>query len=68
MTHDLENVELTLEMKCPRCQGLGAPDGDLRYPCRNCAGRGYVPTDFGNKVIELVRHNFKSLLQDSLRE
>ena len=48
-----------LEVVCPRCRGKGSVP--LGYPdprCSNCGGSGYIPTEFGQRVLELVRHNF----------
>jgi len=49
-----------LETACPECESdadyNGNPCGSWR-PCGYCGGARYVPTDFGEKVLALIRHN-----------
>jgi DnaJ-class molecular chaperone len=58
--------EIELETVCLCCHGTGGPEykGDS-YRCKNCDGAGYVPTEFGKKVLAVVQHNFKPMLQDA---
>lgn len=53
-----------LETVCPRCEGdseyNGNPCGPWR-PCGVCGGTGHLPTEFGEKVLRLIRHNFPQL-------
>ena len=49
-----------LETKCAHCDGRGKrTDASLDddYDCEKCNGSGFVPTRFGMRVLELVRHN-----------
>jgi hypothetical protein len=50
-TPDLERVR-------PICNDRrGSTDSQNRYfPCNSCNGAGHVPTDFGEKVLALMRH------------
>jgi DnaJ-class molecular chaperone len=56
-----------LENLCDTCGGEGFgrhechPD---RLRCSDCNGAGYVPTELGEKVLDLMRHNFRPMLQD----
>ena len=49
-----------LETLCPECNGdtdyNGNPSGPWR-PCGSCDGAGYIPTEFGERVLALIRHN-----------
>ena len=49
-----------LETICPECEA----DGDYNdnacgpwCPCGSCGGAGHIPTEFGEKVLALIRHN-----------
>jgi DnaJ-class molecular chaperone len=55
-----------LERLCPRCRGQGG-DTELGcwYSCGECNGAGYIPTEYGKKVLALMRHNFKPTLRDA---
>jgi DnaJ-class molecular chaperone len=60
--------KVELEELCDRCDGEGRYRGE--YPaewrrCDHCNGAGFVPTEFGEKVLTLMRHNFKPMLQDA---
>jgi hypothetical protein len=51
-----------LETGCPCCKGNpeynGNPCGPWR-PCGTCDGVGYIPTEFGEKELALVRRNLR---------
>ena len=56
-----------LECVCWCCAGKGGEqeEGTGRWRrCDACNGSGYAPTEFGERVLELMRHNFKPMLQD----
>jgi hypothetical protein len=55
-----------LETPCNACDGEGQyrKEGEWRR-CRRCDGAGYIPTDLGIKVLDLMRHNFRPMLQDA---
>jgi DnaJ-class molecular chaperone len=56
-----------LETMCRNCNGTGdvSPFGHLE-DCVKCSGTGYVPTDLGAKILDLVRHNLRSILLEKL--
>ncbi len=53
-----------LEAICPSCKGEGRfsdnPPHDFT-DCFKCDGAGYVPTESGKKVLNLMRHNFRTM-------
>ena len=53
----------TLEIPCERCGGDGQWGGAR---CSRCQGSGYEMTDLGKKVLDLLRHQFRPMLQDEL--
>jgi DnaJ-class molecular chaperone len=58
-------VSIELEERCLECGGDGkeySREGLTR--CGACSGSGFAPTAFGEKLIQLMRHNIQSLLQD----
>jgi hypothetical protein len=57
-----------LETKCPECDGSGgeyAYDEEKWWPCHHCRGAGNVPTPDGERVLALMRHNFRWMLKDA---
>lgn len=54
-----------LETKCTSCLGTGtywqdsSPD---QLVCELCDGAGLVPTEQGEKILELLRHNIRPLI------
>lgn len=49
---------LVLELPCDHCKGSGLVwDDGSKCPCTRCGGAGHVPTDLGEKILTLVRHN-----------
>lgn len=65
-TNESNNIEL--ECECHVCNGAGGwtreETGDWR-DCGVCKGSGYLVTAFGEKVLALMRHNFRPMLQDA---
>jgi DnaJ-class molecular chaperone len=60
-----------LEEHCGSCDGQGwywPEDRDSRRWCEVCNGAGFVPTEFGERVLELMRHNFKPMLENASNE
>ena len=48
-----------LEKICPRCRGAGGKEalaGSGWDICYSCLGAGHIATEFGNRIMELVRH------------
>ena len=57
---------VSLEESCHACLGEGRLRGREGFVrCCFCNGAGCVPTEFGEKVLAMMRHNFKSMLQDA---
>jgi DnaJ-class molecular chaperone len=64
---EIETKYIVLEQLCNICKGHGKHH-ECGHPnlsrCYACDGSGYIPTEFGEKVLALMRHNFKTMLQD----
>jgi RecJ-like exonuclease len=56
--------DLVLEIPCPCCDGRGW-EWYSHERCDVCDGAGYMPTDLGEKVLALMRHNFRPMLEDA---
>ena len=55
-----------LETSCRLCEGAGRVHEEGRYRrCGCCNGAGYEPTEFGKKVLAMMRHNFRSMREDA---
>jgi len=55
----------SLEARCEHCGGIGFFGiGARRRRCGLCDGAGHIPTEFGERVLALMRHNFKPLHDD----
>ena len=55
-----------LEELCGSCRGEGCyrgREGPVR--CDVCNGAGFISTEFGERILNLMRHNFKPMLQDA---
>jgi DnaJ-class molecular chaperone len=50
-----------LEIRCAKCDGTGTYSAGGGDPdaCDLCDGTGYETTPFGEKVMRLVRHQFR---------
>lgn len=59
-----EEKNLELETVCPDCHGKGGwtEMGEF-FPCSECHGSGYVPTDQGKAIIALMDHQFTWMLK-----
>lgn len=54
-----------LEILCRECGGSGDTDGYGKlHRCPVCDGSGWETTEFGERVLELMRHHFRPMLQD----
>jgi DnaJ-class molecular chaperone len=57
-----------LEVKCESCQGEGGDYEQDRWSrCPYCKGRGYMPTETGERLLAFMRHNFNLMLEDAKR-
>jgi len=57
--------QIILETKCDQCNGhpytrINGEDEKCSY----CDGAGYVPTEDGEAILQLIRHNFKPMHED----
>jgi DnaJ-class molecular chaperone len=56
-----------LEKICPVCKGkCGETELGEFYPCDECNGAGYVPTETGKAILDLMRHNLKWMAKREL--
>lgn len=55
-------MDRMFETLCICCEGGG---GWMSYgdwiECHKCYGTGYIPTELGEAVLELLRHNVKGV-------
>jgi hypothetical protein len=62
MTVRSEQCQLPeMEQLCWKCKGRC-------QRCDQCDGVGYLPTEFGKKILALLRHNLKPILQDAIND
>jgi Tryptophan RNA-binding attenuator protein inhibitory protein len=60
------NAMPDLERPCEACNGDGGFRGQNgRVRCGICNGSGWEPTEFGEKILALVSHNFGAMLEDA---
>lgn len=54
-----------LETLCPRCKGKGGRWNwlDNWEICARCKGAGWLPTQLGEKIIDLIRHQFSGMMR-----
>jgi hypothetical protein len=55
-----------LEIPCDNCKGSGI-GGGAAGQCVLCGGSGYETTEFGEKVLRLMRHNLRPLFRELIR-
>jgi DnaJ-class molecular chaperone len=63
----LDQLSAELETVCEVCEGDGGwrrEDYGRWHRCWVCEGAGYTTTPFGEKVLALMRHNFRPMLED----
>ncbi len=54
-----------LETACRLCDGEGRVHEEGKWRrCGCCDGAGYEPTEFGERVLNLLRHNFRPMRED----
>jgi DnaJ-class molecular chaperone len=61
MPEQADTIEFPdLERACSECRGDGHTFGRR---CPVCDGVGYEPTEFGVKLLILIRHNIRRILK-----
>jgi DnaJ-class molecular chaperone len=56
-----------LEISCKDCDGKGMiPDHITPNACPACGGSGFSRSELGQRVLDLVRHNFRILLREAI--
>ncbi|WP_149111090.1 hypothetical protein [Limnoglobus roseus] len=65
MSSDIQDQIPELERPCETCRGQRGSDDcySRRYMCPECDGAGFVPTEFGVKILQSMRHNFRPMRQ-----
>lgn len=54
-----------LETKCPDRRGVGGDEeAGQWFWCPECRGAGYIPTPFGERILALMRHNFRPMYEE----
>ena len=62
MTHTQHANDDEFQVFCDACEGTGDDTGyGGGERCKQCNGAGFVPTELGRKILELVRNNFNSM-------
>jgi len=57
---------IELERLCNECQGDGGEHTESGWEtCWICNGAGFVATPMGEKILTLVRHNFRPMLEQA---
>lgn len=57
-----------LETPCPICEGsAGHAEQGEWVSCGYCSGAGYLPTEDGKRVLDLIRHNLPLMLSEAAR-
>lgn len=55
------NQDIQLETPCADCDGRGCfadvEEDDGVRACQKCNGSGFVPTQMGARILDLIRHN-----------
>lgn len=59
----------SLENRCEQCKGDGGTNEySFWATCDNCQGTGYIPTQNGEAILELIQHNMKNLLRQAISD
>lgn len=70
MADESPKDEPLLEITCDTCNGAGRRRSNDRWSimetCSICNGLGYVPTEYGLAVLNLVRRHIDSMVREAL--
>jgi DnaJ-class molecular chaperone len=62
---DPESGVPILQNECAHCKNRGyTRDYDANHVCPRCGGSGFKRTEFGQKVLDLMRTNFVVLMRE----
>ena len=69
-TLDSGGTLAALEENCPLCRGSGLDnlDPSEQGRCPVCDGAGSAPTEVGEAVLRLVRHNFRQMFEELIAD
>lgn len=57
-------VDSELKIPCRECEGRGKwREQGYFFRCPECEGVGSFPTEFGEKILELIRQNLNNMLR-----
>jgi DnaJ-class molecular chaperone len=67
MSSESKNTEIpVLENSCTECHGRGEwKECGLVVKCYLCHGSGTIPTEYGRRVLSLLKSNLKTILFES---
>lgn len=57
----------SLEFPCESCDTRGT-DWYTHDRCAKCGGSGHIPTEFGERVLDLMRHNIRLMCKGGTTE
>lgn len=56
-----------LEVICEHCHGEGGTNAYTYWEkCSCCNGAGYIPTEDGKRLLDLMRHNALEMVRESI--
>jgi DnaJ-class molecular chaperone len=62
----MSDTDIEFETPCDICDGKGGSFSEYPrqwFPCHACNGSGYQTTKIGEKVLRLMRHNFRLMFE-----
>ncbi len=66
--NEIDWSKIELETVCDWCHGRRGEHEDgtgVWRDCGRCGGSGFATTALGEKVLDLIRHNIKRLIDES---
>ena len=63
MSENEKKEEAEFEIACQNCDGFGGwRENGVWGKCPKCGVKGFFPTEFGERVLDLMRRNMGSFL------